>query len=616
MSEKKRFRKIKYAAEWAEAAAVAGVMLLITFLFDYRYATNDDMFINAILSGKYTGAPELRNIRMGIPLNALFCLLYRICSQIPWFGIGMILFQFASLWTILTCLCKKLERKSSCRVIFCIALNLLLTGIMINELVIVQYTYTAALLMASAALRLYSLEEFFSKRGILKFAGILLQYLAAYCLRTEIFLFLLPFLLLLIAVHYYRSSGFSVNKRELKRWGAVCAGLACVAAAVYLVNGACYTDRQWQEYLRSDRYRVQMYDYLTFPVYDENREFYENAGISEVQYQLLRNYNFALEEEIDSEMLKSIADYVNAGRTSGHQGLKRIYRQMFTLPLGEGIWSYSHRLLFDPKIASEDYPWNIVCGALYLALLILTCFSGRIQNFVYMILLFSIRTGLWMYIILKQRTPVRVTHALFLMEIVCLLLLVFEELAYLEKSEARKKPGWLYPGLAALFFIGAGSAAVSGCAGFVRDYRAAAAYNEEWEELLDYYAERKESFYFMDVYSVVNYTDRILEEEDSRPENYDICGGWLAKSPLCREKYDKFGFSSPREALIRQDNVFFVAEQGSDLSWLTALYAEKGILLQMEYRDTVAGRFDIIKLSIRETEKTGISVSDGRKQKR
>ena len=62
------------------------------------------------------------------------------------------------------------------------------------------------------------------------------QYLAAYCLRSEIFLFLLPFLLLLILVRYYRNSGFSVNKGELKRWGVVCAGLVCGVAAVSLVN--------------------------------------------------------------------------------------------------------------------------------------------------------------------------------------------------------------------------------------------------------------------------------------------------------------------------------------------------------------------------------------------
>lgn len=605
MREKKGFQIRNDTVEFAEAAAAAGVMLLLACLFDYRYATNDDMFINAILSGKYTGVPDLRNIRVGIPLNALFCLFYRVCPWIPWFGIGLISFQYASLWSILTGLCRKLGGKSPSRVISCIAVHLLLVGIMINELVTVQYTYTAALLMASAALRLYDMEDPFSRRGSLQFAGILLQYLAAFCLRTEIFLFLLPFLFLLILVHYYRNSGLRVNKGELKRWGLVCGALVCGVAAVSLVNRACYRDSRWQEYLRSDKYRVQMYDYLAFPAYDENRDFYEGAGISEVQYQILRNYNFALEEEIDSEMLKSIADYVNEGRTSGYQGLKRVYYQMFTLPLGEGIWSYTHRVLLDTETASEDYPWNIVCGALYFVLLFLTCFSKRVQNLVFLILLFSIRTGLWMYLILRQRMPVRVTHALFLMELACLLLLVLEELAYLEKAGGRKRPGWLYPGLAALLFTGAGIVAGSGLGSFIPEYRDTVAYNEEWEALLDYYGERKENFYFMDVYSIVNYTDRILDGEDSRPGNYDICGGWLAKSPLCREKYDKFGFSLPREALVGQDNVFFVAEQGCDLSWLTALYAEKGIPLQMEYRDTVAGRFDIIKLSVREGQDAG-----------
>ena len=36
----------------AEAAVIAVVVILFSYFFDYRYAMNDDVFVNAIISGK------------------------------------------------------------------------------------------------------------------------------------------------------------------------------------------------------------------------------------------------------------------------------------------------------------------------------------------------------------------------------------------------------------------------------------------------------------------------------------------------------------------------------------------------------------------------------------
>ena len=296
-------------------------------------------------------------------------------------------------------------------------------------------------------------------------------------------------------------------------------------------------------------------------------------------------------------------DYANEKRVAQYQGLERLYMRMFTLPLREGLWSYVHRVLGDPVVAADDYPWNLVSVGLYLALLVMTCFTRRTRNLVYVFLMFSTRSVLWMYIILKQRTPPRVTHSLFLMEIVCLLLLVFEELSYLEKTGKSSKAGWLYPGTAGLLLAGAGAVAVCSWGGFGVFYRETVEFNREWKALREYCSEREESFYFMDVYSTVNYSQEIFGEELSRPENYDICGGWLSKSPLCEEKYGHFGFTSPGMALLEGDAVYFVAEQGSDLEWLIGIYGEKGISVSLDYQENVAGRFDIIKLKAAEIDR-------------
>lgn len=597
MSLKKKIHKENFLIKIAEAAVVAGVMILLSCLFDYRYAMNDDVFVNAIISGKYSGTPDLHNISIGTPLNALFCFLYRLSGKVPWFGSAMILCQFCSVYSIITLLGKKIYMGRNHAWISVLALNILLTGIMVSELVIVQYTYTAALLMASATLGLYCMDgHFMNRRKILGFGGILLQYLFAYCLRTEIFLFLLPFSVLLTLIHYYRGNGFRINKGELIKWFAVWGSLVIGSMILYIFNLGSYAEGGWKEYKLVDEYRTQLYDFLVLPSYEDNEAFYQSAEISRAQYELLKNYNLSLDEEITSETLRSVVDYVNDERIAEYQGIQRIYYRMFRLPLKEGLWSYTHRTLFDQKLAREDYPWNIVCMVLYLVFLLLTCLSRRMQNIVYMLLMFSMRSALWMYIILKQRTPPRVTHSLFLMEMACLLVLIFEEMSWLHQNRAPQKNKPVFAILSALFLAGAGAVAVGSWQSLQRAYGETVAFNEEWEELLAYCRDREDNFYFMDVYSTVNYSEKIFSGRYSGLENYDICGGWLAKSPLCEEKYGKFGITSVQDALIENDNVYFVAEEGSDLAWLYTLYGEKGIDLELECRDRVAEHFCVYRL--------------------
>lgn len=582
----------------AEAAFLAGMWILLACLFDYRYAINDDVFIHKIISGAYSGAPGIHNIQIIIVLNMVFVLLYRICSLVPWFGIFMVSAQFFALYGIVMSLEGRMKFHRAWRSLFLAAVNLLLTGLMLQEMVIIQYTYTAGLLMACAALRLYCREdgELPPGRSLMRSLGILAQFLLAFCLRTEVFLFLLPFCAVLSIISYHKRNGLRMAGGELKRrllfWGAL---LFCVLG-LYAADHAGYAGQGWAEYRKVFDYRTQLYDFLNLPEYNENQDFYEAAGISEAQYELLKNYNFSLDEDITGGTLQKVVEYANEKRMGEYQGAEKLYMKFFTLPLREGIWSYIHRVLFDPKVSGDDYPWNFVCAALYLAMLVLTCLTKRWQNVLYLFLIAFVRSGLWMYIILKQRTPARVTHGLFIMEIVCLLALVFEELSLLEENHVLPRPGRLWAGLAAVFLCGAGAVAADSWAGFPKAYRDTVAFNEEWQEMLDYCRERGDCFYLMDVYSMVNYSEPVFGRAWEGAENYDICGGWLAKSPLCREKYEKFGFAAPREALIEKDNVFFVAQEGSDLEWLPALYEEQGIRAHAECLERVAGRFDIIRL--------------------
>lgn len=583
-----------------EAAFLVGMWILLALFFDYWYAMNDDVLIHGILSGQYSGMPGIHNIQGIILLNTVFVLLYRLCSVVPWYGIFIVFAQFSAFYGIIMCLERKMKFRMTWRHVFLVAVNCLLIGLMVQELVVVQYTYTAALLTVSATMRLYCTEDMGQSRSefVRHYLGIIMEYLLAFCLRTEICLFLLPFSVALSLISYHKKNGLRLVGSEIKRWLLVWGTLFICVLGLYAVDHTGYASRDWMEYRKVFDYRTQLYDFLTLPAYQENQDFYEEAGISEVQYELLKNYNFSLDESITSDTLQKVVDYANENRISQYTGLEKVYMQFFTLPLREGIWSYSHRILFDPEVAMGDYPWNFVCAALYLALLLLTCVTKRAWNLAYLLLLFTVRSTLWMYIILKQRTPERVTHSLFIIEIVCLLALIFEEMSFLHTERMQAKIKWLYAGMALVFFCGAGAVTINNGIRFSLSYGNRESLNAQWEELLEYCAQRKDCFYFMDVYSTVNYSEKIFAKTGNGMENYDICGGWLAKSPLCEEKYENFGFTTPRKALIENSNVYFIAEQGNDLDWLIGLYEEYGITTKLEYLEKVAGQFDIISLEV------------------
>lgn len=601
----------KNAVYAAEAVLVLVLMCLIPVFFDYHFAMNDDILIDSIISGRYSGTPDMHNIQMIVVLNLLLNLAYRIAPFVPWFSIFLIVCQYTALYFLAVNLTKKLKCSTFCMWGVLLFINLIFAGTMIGDFVMVQYTYTAGLLMASASVRLccWQYDGRMCKSQVFTCIGIIVQFLLAFCIRTEVFFFLLPISLLLAGFCYYRNNGFHIVGKQLLREVVVWGSIGVSVLALYAADLCSYGSAGWREYREIFSNRTTLYDFLALPAYDENREFYESAEISKAQYDLLDTYNYSLDDGITSKTLKKITDYADEKRLSGSGGLDRLYLQMFTLPFDQGLWSYMHRIFYIPALSGEErpwgeeYPWNIICILLYLGFFVLTCRSRRWMNLLFMTGLFVVRSGLWMYIILKQRTPARVTHSLFVMEMACLLLLIFEEIWYLRSGGKRKKLSgkkWMSASVAGVLILGACCLTAASWGRFREEYTATVEENREWYELQEYFRENSNSFYFVDVYSMVNYSEKMFDRpapaHGNRGYNYDICGGWLAKSPLAMEKCQQYGIDSIEQALLKNENVYFVAARGRDLEWLAGYYKEKGIRLEMELQDQAAERFEVYRL--------------------
>ena len=130
------------------------------------------------------------------------------------------------------------------------------------------------------------------------------------------------------------------------------------------------------------------------------------------------------------------------------------------------------------------------------------------------------------------------------------------------------------------------------------DVASKAANNIRYNELYKYLSdeENQDNFYFIDVYSSVAYTEKMFEDVDNSLDNYDIMGGWACKSPLWKKKLSAFGIESMEEALLTQDNVFYVQENGADADWLSQYYAEKNVKISLELTEDFAEEFEIYRI--------------------
>ncbi|MBR5360039.1 MAG: hypothetical protein IK123_04030, partial [Lachnospiraceae bacterium] len=131
---------------------------VLAVLFDFYYDLNDDVLIKDILAGLYAGTPDAHNNQMLYPISLIFAGLYRITKRIPWFGMLEIIGMMASFVIMGYRICQMI-RKLQYRIAYVILQVILFAGLMMWEIINVQYTAVAGMLTAAAAVWLYTGEN-------------------------------------------------------------------------------------------------------------------------------------------------------------------------------------------------------------------------------------------------------------------------------------------------------------------------------------------------------------------------------------------------------------------------------------------------------------------------
>lgn len=608
---------------------IPGFCCLLLFLgigmaWDYYFDLNDDVLIRDILSGVYTGEPEALTAQLLWPLSALLAGLYRVFPGVPVFGAFLWLCQAGSIFLILkrsldavsgSAAPGKIRAAGTFSVSgslkkLCLSLleTLLIAACLLYHLVFVQYTVTAGLLATAAIFTFLTVRERESERAVtfwLRCLPAALLFWLAFCLRSEMGLLLLPLAgvggIWKWAARAMRGPVFTGRNAAsfLGLFGLILAGvLACFGAD----RLAC-SDPEWQEFEALFDARTQVYDFYDASLrsFEENREFYEGLGLTETQCELLVNYNYGADDAIDAQVMEQIAAY---GRKT---------RGAFMHSLSEGVWLYVQRLKNNRSIVPDDQlPWLALEGG-FAALLLAAAFvrwraarkqkrqerdggnerewkdrkafpkeSGILWK---LLLLGAVRSGLWMYLILRERVPERISHPLYFCELVMLAWLFLDTVCGMRQISGQQSSGWQTSGPEGL------PVRVIRIAALVLSLAAVVIWLPQEAERTDAeYARREqgnavnlaalsryrqENLYLADVMSTVDFSEKLFTEK-IRPGNYDLLGGWMCKSPHSEKKLAAFGYESMGQAVLSGENVRFVGEADTDWSWLTELLAEHG----------------------------------------
>lgn len=550
------------------ALFVIALWMILAVFFDFYYDLNDDTAMKDILSGTYTGMPDGHNIQMLYPLGAVICFFYKILPGVPWYGFFLCGCQFLALWIALSSLLPYLSeggRKKTWLLLFTLGIG----GLFLYEFIFVQYTVVAGLLAIAALCRIFAApaekgKNFWRYHGVTALLIVL-----AFYLRTEMLLLLCPFLGLSLLWRILKECMTAEAGREKRQiwikygiWAACVLGLM---GAGILADEMAYKSHEWKSFRQFFDDRTSVYDFYGIPDREIHKGFYEQLGVSEAEYTLLVNYNFDLDEEIDEELMQKIAAYAAAHQEQG--SLRRLYLSAYT---------YVYRFLHGQEIIFDLF-WVVS----YFFLLRLAVRGKNSLLTGWLILLFGTRTAIWLFLLYRGRVPERITHPLYLIELVMLGLLFLSERKTLQWKKYEKSA------ILSMYIL------LLVCTAFYHvqivseKYEVREEKNLQWQNWKEYCRKHPWQFYYLDVYSSVAYSEKLFADCSSEYRNFDLLGGWCAKSPIAAQKRAVMGFENAAEGLL-SGQAFFVAEaekQERSPEFLISWYREKGKEIALEEID-------------------------------
>ncbi len=547
--------------------------------YDYYYDLNDDVLMKDILAGVYTGTPESRNIQMLYLISAFISFFYRIVPGAPWYGLFLCICQFGSIGLIVY-RSLKFVHKTPGKVLLLLTEGVVVIGTMLEHLVFVQYTITCTMLAAAAAFLFYTTDINLDNKTFFKknLPAMVLVFIA-FLVRSEMLALVLPMIGVAGVCKWGCEKPVFTKEHAVKYFsvlGGILAGLI-IGQGTHMI---AHSSAEWQKFNEFFDNRTELYDYQVIPDYAEHTAFYESIGLSESEEILFHNYNVGLDEEIDEKLVGEIADYAGANRK-----VTKPFNQQFTEKAQLYIYKMTHG---GPH---GDFPFNALIIIGYASLLGMGISQRKNGSMVWkLLLLLSVRTALWMYILMGDRDPARITHSLYYMEFCILMAMTFVEGKALKTWKT-------FPAVIGVLIL---VTAITNLPGMITSMDQKSVRREEvnrpWQAMQEYCRQHPDNYYFVDVYSSVDYSEKMFAGVDNRLANYDIMGGWACKSPLYQKKMAAFEMPVMEEALLSLDNTYIIVDFEYELTWLKEYYRGHGQEIAIEQVGNIADKMGVYRI--------------------
>lgn len=544
--------------------AVLAVLVVAMVLCPPHYPMNDDATMKSILSGAYTGTPDGHAIYMKYPLTGILSLLYRLTKRVSWFD----LFLTGCFWVSVSAVILRAYRLfkvrfagKKCNFVCLLAgVCALCFALFLPQIFVLHYTLVAGMVGACG------LFLFVTGGGILPVVLLVL----CYCIRSQVFFMLLPFLLVAVLWNVLEKNGKTILKQVLV--------LAVGIVVCMAWNGLMYRSLGWQDYQVYNDSRTRLYDYDKLLPYEENAELFENAGISEMQHRLMDEYVLVLAEDITPGMMDTAAELTAAKRNAGRTGMEYLIycvkEYYYHTRYNDGPYNYifiGACILVAVSLLRRKQWWKLG---------LLGCFLGG-------------RSLIWVFLIWQGRFPERVYVSLYFGEILVLagMLLagvckgkaeatatsvvgegIDEDFRSNGRSWRKYSPGIVGVVLTLLLL----AAGIGLCGEMWERTEVQAENHREWTAITDYCRANPEVSYLLDVYTTVDYSGKAWDCATVQ-ENFMLSGGWMSASPLQKERL---------ESMDRANNCFIIAAD-REVDWLFEYCRERHDGLQLEKIDSI-----------------------------
>lgn len=542
----------------------AGMFVLFRLLTDFIYLTNDDMYLQAIVSGELSGTPDAHMIYSNYILGLILSLLYRLIPSIPWYGIYLVGVCFVCAWIILyRCLsgCRKISAKAAVGMLFFV----LSFCAIFRHIAKIQYTVVAAIAGGTAVFYALTIDiQSDKKRLIREYIIVAALAFGSLIIRDKVFFMMVPF----AACGWLGKWITDRNKSKAKNIRYV-ALLVCI---ICLMLTVCTTDRlayltgsdstEWQEYFRYNKAREQIMDYNSFPDYDSNREFYDDLGITREAYKGVSKYYLTLpQKNLNSETMPVIADKAIAV-SRGNQTIKEHITNV--------IQNFIRR-----NLNYSDRPMNIVVYGMWMCLAVTVVLLKNKSMLLQLLLLFITRMSMWLFIIWQGRYPDRITQGLYFVELVMLIAIFILNSKDIADRELSKKiciwGAFVIAGAVSLYIGIPKAIAVKG------ENAGKLFFGTSYQQLKEYCVENKDNIYLGDMYSVSHFSTSVFKGAEG---NNGICdnllpmGGWMNVSPLITDNLKRYGVKDITKDLMDNEHVYFVFKdsEATPKQYLTDFY--------------------------------------------